>query len=219
MTRSTPRLLALMAVAAMAVAACGGSDDAGDESDSVETASGSAASDAETADDEDTSSGDGGSSEASEAGFGDFLSGTITLGGAEDSTYSIDDPTYAFVGAGGCSDSNFGISINGREADTGFTAFQINAGIDADLSGGDTGTFDVEEMTLLVTTDGDIAASRTYSGPGTMSITEHDTGGASMDLNARRMAITLDGTLEATGPDGEGEADVTADVLWVMGCP
>ena len=63
----------------------------------------------------------------------------------------------------------FGMSIQVREADTGFTAAQLDAGIDADLSGGATGTFDVDDLELLAITD--------------------------------------------------GEVDVAADVLWVMGCP
>lgn len=119
------------------------------------------------------------------SGFGEFVSGTVTLTGAEEPTYSTGDPAYTF---------------------------------DADLSAG-TGTYGVEDVTLIDVTDGDLAASRSYSGPGTMSITEHDTGGVSADLNARRMAITLEGTLEADGPDGDGEVDAAADVLWVMGCP
>jgi hypothetical protein len=41
--------------------------------------------------------------------------------------------------------------------------------------------------------------------PGT-AITEHDTGGASADLNARRMAITSEGNLEGDGSDGDGES-------------
>jgi hypothetical protein len=72
-------------------------------------------------------------------------------------------------------------------------------------------------MTLLVVTDGDLAAGRSYEGPATMVVSEHDTGGPTSDLNARRMAITLDGTL-AGSPSGGGEVDVSADVLWVMGC-
>ena len=45
--------------------------------------------------------------------------------------------------------------------------------------------------------------------------------GAAIDavLDERRMAITLDGTLEARGSTPDGEVDVAADVLWVMGCP
>ncbi len=202
MRRSAPILLALAAVGAFALAACDGSDD---PSNAVGGDTGS--------------EGDVESPGETEAGVGEFVSGTVTLTGAEESTYSIDDPAYTFFGAGGCSDTNFAISFNAREADTEYTALQLEAQIDADLNGGGTGTYDVEKMTLIAATGGDLAASRTYSGPGTMSITEHDTGGSSADLIARRMAFTLEGTLEADGLDGEGEVDVAADVLWVMGCP
>lgn len=43
--------------------------------------------------------------------------------------------------------------------------------------------------------DGDLAAGRSFEGPTTMVVSAHDTGGPTSDLNARRMAIRLDGTL------------------------
>jgi hypothetical protein len=217
--RTSTRFVTLAAVGALALAACGGGDDDADDAiDAGEPAPAEVASDDATSGDEDADDGGDDGDEASDAAFGEFVSGTIALGGAEDATYAVDDPAYTFVGAGGCGGSEFGMTINATEADTGYTAFQLGASIDADLSGGETGTFEVGEMTLLAVTDGDLAGGRTYEGPGTMSITEHDTGGADSDPNARRMAITLEGTLEATG-EGDGSVDVSADVLWVMGCP
>jgi len=170
--------------------------------------------DDEMSDDADTGTDSDEASDDSGPGFGEFESGMVTLSGAEQMTYSIGDPAYTFVGAGGCGGGSFGMTVNATEADTGYTALQLSAQIDSDLDGGGTGTFEVEEISLLVATDGDLAASRSYDGPGTLVVSEHDTGGANGDLNARRMAITLDGTLS-----GDGDVDVAADLVWVMGCP
>jgi hypothetical protein len=214
--RTSSRLVTFAAVGALVLGACGGSDDGGDAFDAAESASGDTDSDEAGSSDGDA---DEASDDSSGAGFGEFVSGTIAFSGAEEQTYAVDDPAYTFVGAGGCGGGEFGMSVNVTEADTGYTAFQLGAGIDADLSGGQTGVFEVEAMSLVAVTDGDIGASRSYEGPGTMSITEHDNGGADSDLDSRRMAVTLEGTLDATGADGDGPVDVSADVLWVMGCP
>lgn len=48
-----------------------------------------------------------------------------------------------------------------------------------------------------------------------MVISEHDTGGASADLNARRMTVSLSGSI----PSDDGEINVDIDYRWVMGCP
>ncbi len=213
MLTSTSRLLTLAVAAALAVAGCGGDD----VSDVVDSGEASADADADVGSDsdsdvEDTSSDDSG------PGFGEFVTGTVTLSGAEDAVYTVDDPAYTMIGAGGCAGGSFGITVNAAEAETGFTALQVSAQIAEDLSGGGTGTFDVEDVSVFAVTDGDIAAGRSYDGPGTITIAEHDTGGPSADLNARRMAITLEGTLVGTG-DTDGEVEVAADVVWVMGCP
>ncbi len=206
----------LAAVGSLAFAACGGSDDVSDAIDSIGSAPANDVSDDGAAADQES---DAATSDSSGAGFGEFISGTIAFSGGEDETYAIDDPASAFTGSGGCGGGQFGFSINAVAPDTGYTLFQLSAGMDEDLSGGATGTYDVDEVALLVVPDGDLSASRRYEGPGTIAVTEHDTGGIDSDLNSRRMAITLEGTLDAMGSDADGTVDVSADVLWVMGCP
>ena len=212
--RRSITLVTFVAVGSLVAAACGGGDDdSSDVPDPVEEQVEDSESEQDAGRDD-----EGDSTVDSEAVFGDLISGTIGFSGAEDVTYVVGDAAYKFTGAGGCSAAEFGISVNTTETDTGYTVFQLDAAVDADLNGGGTGTFEVEEMTLLAVTDGDFSSSRTYEGPGTVSITEHDTGGADNELNERRMAITMEGSLEA-GSEGEGTVDVSADFVWVMGCP
>jgi len=232
MRRSTQKLVALLATGALALAACGGDGDSDDAADTGDTAAeqtdggadgdgADSGSDGSDSSDSGSGSDDSGSDDSdgdSQPGFGEFVSGTITLTGAEEMTYTVGDPAFDFIGAGGCGGGQFGVSIQVLDADTGFTAAQVGAGVDADLDGGGTGTFDVDDMDVLIVPDGNLAAGRTYDGTGTMVVSEHDTGGADAVLNERRMAITFDGTVSGTG-EAEGDVDVAADVLWVMGCP
>jgi predicted small secreted protein len=212
------RLVALVAVGSFVLAACGGSDDAGDAIDA-----GDLTEDAAATENDDSSSDDGSSdsedssADESAAAFGEFVSGTISLSGAEDVTYAVDDPAFEIIGAGGCGGGSFGFTISATEADTGFTTLQLSAQVAEDLSGGGTGAFEVDDVSVIVVTDGDVGSSRSYDGPGTLTITEHDTGGPSADPNARRMAVELEGTLAGGGDTGD--VDVAADVRWVMGCP
>lgn len=216
MPHAASRLITLLAIGALAVVACGGDDpfDLGDvsEADIADGADGGSDTGDESGSDDNDGSPTG-------PGFGDFISGEITVTGDEEGTYAVDDPTLDFVSGGGCLDGNFGISIQPRAADTGFTVMQLSAEVDADLSGGVTGTYPVEDVALLVVTNTDFGTGPTYRGPGTLVISEHDTGGATGDLNARRMAITIDGSLAGSPSDGGGEVEVSAELVWVMGCP
>lgn len=216
MRHSTPRFVMFLAIGALAVAACGGGDD-----DPIDVATSEAEAPAAEVAEEASDAAETGSDESSssEVGFGEFISGAITLAGDENATYSVDDPTLDFVGGGGCGADTFGVTIQVRRADTGVTTMQLSAEVDGDLSGGGTGTFPVQKMSLVTVTEGDPVESRSYDGPATMVVTEHDTGGATSDLDARRMAISLEGALAGSPSDGGGDVELSADLLWVMGCP
>lgn len=122
-----------------------------------------------------------------------------------------------------CSDSDASSDDDGSSSEPGFGEFirddHRHGRRGADLSGGAIGTFPVEKVALVAVTDGDVPASRSYDGPATMAVSEHDTGGATSDPNARRMAVTFDGSLAGPPSDRGGEVEVSADVEWVMGCP
>jgi hypothetical protein len=219
MRASTRRLVATLAIGAVALVACGGGDDDSIDPGDAAADANDVSGDASASDDDD----DGGSadddSSSSEAGFGEFISGEITITGDEELTYSVDDPAFDYIGGGGCGTGTFGFTLQAREADTGFTAMQLAAEVDADLSGGATGSYPVEQLGLVTVTDGDVAASRSYEGPATMVVSEHDAGGATSDPNTRRMVISFDGALVGSPSDGGGEVEVSADLVWVMGCP
>jgi hypothetical protein len=216
MRPSARRLVTLLTIGALAVAACGGDEDSTGPGD-VAVDAGDSSADGGSSDDDAPADDDEGST--SEAGFGEFTSGSITVTGSEDLTYSVDDPAFDFIGAGGCDTSTFGFTVQVRDSDTGITTMQLATVADADLNGGATGSFPVENLSLVAVTDGDVAASRSYDGPATLVVSEHDTGGATADLNARRMVLTLDGILVGSPSDGGGEVEVAADLEWVMGCP
>ncbi len=207
----------MLVVASFGFVACGGDDEAADPAAKAQDAQ-DADADAD-AGAEGASDGGQGAGDGNAFGFGGFSSGTVTVTGIDEASYSVSDPALQWNGGGGCNATQFGIVVNANESDTGFTAMQLTAQIDADLNGGGTGTFDVEGVTLLLVTDGDVAAGRPYRGDGTMVIAEHDTGGPSSDPNARRMAITIDGTLESTTTGVDGTVDLVADLVWIMGCP
>lgn len=214
------RIFSTLTAAALVVTACGGDDDlslddiqdtverddeSGDDSDSGESGSG---------DDSDDSGDDGDG-----PGFGNFESGAIVVSGAEDVTYSVDDPALGFISGGGCGGENYGISVNVQNADAQVTMAQISANIDEDMNGGRTGTFPVEEVSLMIVPDGDMMAMRSYEGPGTMDVVEHDNAAPDFNLNERRTVLSITGTLEAANPETEGTVELDADLVWIMGCP
>lgn len=201
---------------------CGGSDtEPSTAGDSVENeaATGDAAIDQPTSDDgaaDEAGDADAGETDGdSAAGFGELMEGTFLLTGTEDERYYVSDDELAFRLGGGCSDGAFGFSVAITDAAGTITLAMFNAQIAADLSGGVTGEFDGVDAEVTVIPGGDFAALTSYEGPIRMVVSEHDTGGVSADLNARRMSITLLGTLP--GDDGDVNVDVT--FRWVMGCP
>ena len=149
------------------------------------------------------------------AGFGELMEGTFILTGAEDEQWFVSDDELAFRLGGGCADGNFGFSIAITDAAVETTFGMFTAELEDDLSGGVTGEFDAVHAEVTVIPGGDFSASERYEGPIRMVISEHDTGGATADLNARRMSVTLLGTL----PGDTGEVDVDVTFRWVMGCP
>lgn len=204
--------------AALVVTACGGDDDLSldDIQDAVESDDESGDS-GESGSDE---SGDDDSGDAAEGpGFGNFESGAIVVSGAEDVTYSVGDSALGFISGGGCGGENYGISVNVQDADAQVTMAQISANIDEDMNGGRTGTFPVEEVSLMIVPDGDMMAMRVYEGPGTMDVVEHDNAAPDFDLNERRTVLSITGTLDGANPETEGTIELDADLVWIMGCP
>ncbi len=200
-------------------AGCGGSDS--DPSSAVDAAADDATSDAATTDespadepgDAADADQDGGDDDA--VGFGELMEGTFILTGAEDERWFVSDDELAFRLGGGCADGNFGFSIAITDAEVETTFGMFTAELEDDLSGGVTGEFDAVHAEVTVIPGGDFSASERYEGPIRMVISEHDTGGATADLNARRMSVTLLGTL----PGDSGDVDVDVTFRWVMGCP
>ncbi|MCB0967339.1 MAG: hypothetical protein KDB37_10930 [Ilumatobacter sp.] len=202
-------------VAAIVVAGCGGDDD----DVSLDDLDDAPASD-EPSDQPSDDSDDGDDTDGEEGpGFGGFVSGQIVVAGAEDVTYAVDDASLSWISGGGCSDGRFGISVNVQEADTMLTAAQVDVSIDEDLSGGGTGSFETDELRFIIIPDGDMMAMRSYEGPGTFEVLEHDNAAPDFIPNDRRTTLRITGTLDATSPDTEGTVDLDAELVWVMGCP
>ena len=205
---SLPLVLAVLMIGA----GCGGSDDSSTEpvngaSDTVEgdAPEGDAASDA-TPDD---------SSDEIAVGFGELIEGTFLLSGAADEQYFSTDEELYFRMSGGCQDGAFGFGANVQDVGATTTFATFGAEGQLDLSGGATGEFDAVDLEVTVFPGGDMSAQESYEGPVRMVISEHDTGGVDADFNARRMTVTLLGSI--TGDQGELDVDVT--YRWVMGCP
>ena len=215
------RVLSSVAIAALVVAGCGGGDDElsfDDFQDAVEGDDPDDDTDGNSSNDD----GDDGSDDDGDEGpgFGGFESGEIVLTGAEEVTYAVGDPALGFVSGGGCGGENYGLSVNVQNQEAQVTMAQISVDIDEDMSGGRTGTFPAEEVSLIVIPDGDMMSSRTYDGPGTLDVIEHDNAAPDFDLNERRTVLSITGTLEASGADDEeGTVELDADLVWVMGCP
>lgn len=199
-------------------AGCGGSD--AEPSTPTGAASSDATIDDDVADKPETDDGvdesdDAAADDDATVGFGELMEGTFLVTGAEDERFHVSDDELAFRLGGGCSDGRFGFSIAITDAAGEMTLAMFNAQMAEDLSGGVTGEFESVDADVTLIPDGDFSSSVRYEGQVRMIISEHDTGGVSADLNARRMTITLLGTLP--GDDGEVDLDVT--FRWVMGCP
>ena len=194
----------------MTAAGCGGSDDAADSAQSTESV------EQETSDDDAPSEAAPEDSDDDAApGFGELIEGTFLLSGAEEEQYYSTDEELNFRMSGGCQDGAFGFGTNVEDTARTATFATFGAQGQVDLSGGATGEFDDIDLEVTVFAVGDMSSSERYEGPVRMIISEHDTGGVDADLNARRMTVTLLGTV--TGNEGDVDVDVT--YRWVMGCP
>ena len=203
---------ALVLTMLMVGAGCGGSDDSSTElvegaSDAVEdgTSEADATSDAQPDD----------SGDEAAVGFGELIEGTFLLSGATEEQYFSTDEELDFRMSGGCQDGAFGFGANVQDVGGTTTFATFGAQGQEDLSGGATGEFDPVDLEVTVYPGGDMSVSERYEGPVKMVISEHDTGGVDSDLNARRMTVTLLGTI----PGDEGDVDVDVTYRWVMGCP
>lgn len=198
----------------MVGAACGGGDgDASDmlraDADAIENDSDDADADPDAGSETDPDAGD------TLVGFGDLVEGSFVLVGASEDRFDVGDERFAFRTGGGCDGSGYGFSVHVNDP-AGTTTYAIfEAQGPDDLSGGVTGEFDAVDFSATVFPDGDMTVSETYSGPIQMTISEHETGGATADLDARRMTVALRGSV----PSDTGDVDVDTTFRWVMGCP
>jgi hypothetical protein len=149
------------------------------------------------------------------AGFGDVIEGTFLLSGAVEEQYYVSDDELAFRTGGGCQDGAFGFVVNVQDAAGTTTFATFGAEGQEDLSGGVIGEFDAIDLAVTVFPGGDMSLQQRYEGPVRTIISEHDTGGVDADPNARRMTVTLLGTI----PTDDGDLDVDVTYRWVMGCP
>lgn len=210
-------MLCTFAIAMLVVGVgCGGGD--GDVSDFVPVDADAVerddamSDDGETSDDESASDAD---DSDTAAGFGDLMEGSFVLSGAVDERFEFDDDQLAFQTVGGCEGGMFGVGVHVRDAAETTTFAMFSAQTEVDMSGGVTGEFDDVDFEATVFENGDVSLPTSIEGPVTMAISEHDTGGADADLNARRMTVSLSGTI----PSDEGDVDLDIDYRWVMGCP
>ena len=196
---------ALVLAMLMAGAGCGGSDDAPTVSDAADLEAPVQETDP-TPDDV---------ADESAIGFGELVEGTFLLSGAAEESYYSTDDELDFRMSGGCQAGAFGFGANVQDVagTTTFATFGVQG--QEDLSGGVTGEFDPVDLEITVFPGGDMSVSERYEGPVRMIISEHDTGGVDADLNARRMTVTLLGSI----PTDDGDLDVDVTYRWVMGCP
>ena len=208
MTRSafTVCVLALAIIGA----GCGG-DDASEfvQRDPDVVDSGATAPDDDASADEDSS--DGGTT----AGFGELIEGSFVLSGAIEEQFDVSDSDFAFQTGGGCQDGAWGFSVHVTDAAATTTFAMFNAQGQDDLSGGVTGEFDNVDFDATIFADGDLSLAESIEGPVTMTISEHDTGGPDADFEARRLTVSLVGSV----PSDTGVVDVDVNYRWVMGCP
>jgi hypothetical protein len=211
----TPRRTAHWTVALTLVvvgAGCGGGDDdgGGDEDGSATAGQTDESLDPSTWPDDPSS--DIAPEEPAEVGFGEIVDGTFILTGASEEQYYATNSELAYRFGGGCQDGEFGFVVNITDP-TGEVAFAtFSAEMQEDLSGGVTGEFDAVDAEVTVIPNGNLPDSVSYEGPLRLVVSEHD---ASSDLNARRMAITLSGSI----PSDRGDLVVDVTFRWAMGCP
>jgi hypothetical protein len=203
----------------LVVAGCGGSvadpsvagdgavEIAADEIAADEIAADEIAADETAADDSASDS----TGDAAEVGFGELIEGSFIFTGVVEQRYYVSDDELEFQLGGGCSDGAFGFSVLIRSAETDAPVAQLTAQMQQDLSGGGIGEFEVDADVALFSDDNIPEAD----GPMRMIISEHNTGGANADFNARRMTVTLLGAV----PTDAGDIDVDVTFRWVMGCP
>jgi hypothetical protein len=192
-----------LGIAILALAACGGDDDSSDARPPVgDTRPAATAGD---------SGNDGGDDPG--ATFGQVLDGTIELSGAVDETYEPDDTTR-LVAAGGCQGSQFGVQLQVNDTSIPQTIVNAAASVDADLSGGTTGTFEIADLQVEVFERGDLSQRRSFRGPATVEVTEHK---ASAELHDRRMTLSI--AAEGLTTSGDPPLDFGVEIVWVMGCP
>lgn len=156
-------------------------------------------------------------------GFGEAIEADVALTGATPVSYATGDADTLFVVAGGCIPAEtptFGVNLQVLDTTEealgggdGVTAAHVTGSVEADLAGGSTGTFDLEDLQVTVfDPPGDLAAGQEYRGQGVLDITVHD---APAELTERRMNLTISG--EGLSGDA-GEVDLQVDLVWVMGC-
>lgn len=221
--RSTRRPLSIsrgrlaMALLAMmfALSACGSVGDALEEAaDSVDEAEAVAGNGESDADDPDATDG---------PGFNEAIEADVALTGATQASYGTGDADTLFRLAGGCIPADtptFGVNLQVLDTSEealgggpGVTAVSVTGSVEADLAGGSTGTFDLEDLAVTVfDPPGDIAAGQEFRGEGVLDITVHD---APAEHAERRMNLTITG--EGLSGDA-GEVDLEVDLVWVMGC-
>lgn len=215
-TRSRGRVAVALLVVMFVLSACGDAGDALEEA-------------AASVDEDDTvaADSDDGEADAPDAadgpGFGEAIEADVALTGAIETSYGTGDADTLFRLAGGCMPGEtptFGVNLQVLDTTEealgggpGVTAAQVTGSVEADLAGGSTGTFDLEDLQVTVfDPPGDLAAGQEYRGEGVLDITVHD---APAELNERRMNLTISG--EGLSGDA-GEVDVEVNLVWVMGC-
>lgn len=215
--RSRWTTTAIGALLAVALAACGSTGD-GDDAVATGSTTGEPTGDevtsdevpAEATDDAD----DDGTAEADTAGagFGAVTGGEVVLSGAIEQSWSHEGDGYSFIAAGGCQGDQFGAQIQVND-EAPQTVAQVLVGLDEDLSGGTTGSWETDDVRLVLIDWTDGMQQTSYDGEGTVEVSVHD---APAELGERRMALQV----TATGLEGdEGSVDLDASVDWIMGCP
>lgn len=218
LTTSRGRLAVAFFVVMLALSACGG----GGNGDPLEEAGDSIDEDGTVVGDSDE--GEAGDPDVTDGpGFGEAIEADVELTGAIQASHGTGDPDTLFNVAGGCLPADtptFGVNLQvldtSQEAlggGPGVTAAQVTGSVEADLAGGSTGTFDLEDLQVTVfDPPGDLAAGQEYRGQGVLDITVHD---APAELTERRMDLTISG--EGLSGDA-GEVDLQVDLVWIMGC-
>lgn len=212
MTKQTTTNWGLAVALLLLGAGCGGSDDGTPADTGAPTAADSVPADDGTPADENDQTDEAGNGAG--PGFGNLIDGEFTLTGATEVDYRVGDEGLAFRTVGGCQADTYGFGVHVTDAAGTMTYAMFSVEGQEDLSGGVTGEFQ-SDLEATVLPGGDMTLGERFSGPVTMVLSEHDTGGADFDLNERRMSVQVDGT--AAGESGD--VDVAVAYRWVMGCP